>query len=146
MNGPWQPVQEAQALASELRCHIMSLGQNVVASKDVRVFFKKCTRRSDEYFGVFISMQIRINSRRFWEERWTLTMKAVRRNVNKLQDWQAWLLQLWQFHKGSNCPVRFHVALRVTFSCDLQKAVLVQGSRIVHPVLQSLPSRDWICN
>ena len=63
MNGPWQPVQEAQALASELRCHIMSLGQNVVASKDVRVFLKVHPQKR-RVLGVFISMQIREGSGR----------------------------------------------------------------------------------
>lgn len=129
MNGPWQPVQEAQALASELRCHIMSLGQNVVASKDVRVFFESAPPEATSTWSIYFYA----NSWRFWEERWTLTMKAVRRNVNKLQDWQAWLLQLRQFHKVSSCPVRFYVAL----SCDLQKGCF--GSR--QPYCASCPSK-----
>lgn len=93
-------------------------------------FFLKMHHQKRRVLGVLYFFA---NSWRFWEERWTLTMKAVRRNVNKLQDWQEWLLQLRQFHKVSSCPVRFYVAL----SCDLQKGCF--GSR--QPYCASCPSK-----
>ena len=66
---PWQPMQEAQALASELRCHIMSLGQNVVASiclnKDKTsaiFFFLGVPPNSDEYL-IFLFRFVKVLGR-----------------------------------------------------------------------------------